>query len=69
MEFLVDKPPTENKKSFLLEYAARAVRESDRYYSYAPVEDFRLQGSHLTFTSPLQTISPVNNTVHGWLFP
>ncbi|MDR0841980.1 MAG: alpha/beta hydrolase family protein, partial [Acidobacteriota bacterium] len=40
-----------------------------RYYSYAPVEDFRLQGSHLTFTSPLQTISPVNNTVHGWLFP
>ena len=58
-----------NPKSYLIEYARRAVRESDAYHSYAPVKDYRLEGSHLTFSSPLQTAYPRNNTVHGRYFP
>ena len=62
--------PAENDpKSFLTEYAERAVRESDRYHSFDPVTDYHLDDRHLTFSSPLQTIYPANNTVHGWYFP
>ena len=69
LEFLTSNPPAANQKSFILEYAARAVRESDDYHSYVPVADYRLNDNHLTFSSPLQTTSPINNTVHGWFFP
>jgi len=58
-----------NPKSYLIDYARRAVRESDAYHSYAPVKDYRLEGSHLTFSSPLQTANPRNNIVHGHYFP
>src|SRR5207247_360920 len=58
-----------NPKSYMMDYARRAVRESDAYHSYAPVNDYRLEGSHLTFSSPLQTPYLRNNTVHGRYFP
>ncbi|PYU98829.1 MAG: hypothetical protein DMG10_27045 [Acidobacteria bacterium] len=51
-----------NPKSYLIDYARRAVRESDAYHSYAPVKDYRLEGSHLTFSSPLQTAYPRKGT-------
>jgi hypothetical protein len=74
LDFLANDPPENNPpendpKSFLVEYAERAVRESDRYHAFEPVTDYRLYDRHLTFTSPLRTIYPVNNTVHGWFFP
>jgi len=65
----ISKDSTTNPKSFLLDYAQRAVRESDQYHSYPPVNDFNLDGRHLTFSSPLQTVCPVNNIVHGQFFP
>jgi pimeloyl-ACP methyl ester carboxylesterase len=68
-EFLSDGPPATDQKSYLMGFAARVVRESDAYHSYAPVGDFHMEGGHLTFTSPLRTVSPANNTVHGWFFP
>lgn len=69
LDFLVEDPPEKDQKSFLTGYAKRAVRESDLYHAYEPVTDYRLDGGHLTFTSPLRTIYPANNTVHGWFFP
>lgn len=61
----IDKDP----KSLLIEYADCAVRESDSYHTFEPVSDYRLDDGHLTFTSPLKTIYPTNNTVHGRFFP
>jgi pimeloyl-ACP methyl ester carboxylesterase len=69
LDFITKNQPEDDPKTFLFEYAERAVRESDRHYALKPVADYRLDGRHLTFTSPLQTICPVNNTVHGWFFP
>lgn len=69
LEFVAEALPSENPRDFLLNYARRAVADSDRYHSYLPVQDFNLDGRHLTYTTPLPTIYPKNNTVHGWFFP
>jgi hypothetical protein len=69
LEFVSGEPRAENPKLFLLDYARRAVAESDLYHSYLPVQDWRLDGAHLTFPSPIQTLYPKNNTVHARYFP
>ena len=69
LDFITKDPPESDPKSFLVEYADRAVRGSDSYHAFDPVTDYRLSGRHLTFTSPVQTSHPVNNTVHGCFFP
>jgi hypothetical protein len=69
LEFVSDGTPAKNPKQFLLDYARRAIAESDAYHSYSPVQDWHLNGRHLTFTSPLKTIYPKNNTVHAQYFP
>jgi hypothetical protein len=69
LEFLSAGVLEEDPKRHLMEYARRAVAESDSYHSYAPVQDFRLEGRHLAFTSPVETIYPKNNTVHARYFP
>ena len=50
-------------------FATEAVADSDRFFAYQPVSDYRLEGSHLTFTSPVHTPYPENNTVHAEWFP
>lgn len=59
----------EDPRLYMLEYARKALEESDRYHSYAPVRDACLEGRHLTFTSPLAGSYPKNNTVHALYFP
>jgi hypothetical protein len=69
LEFLSDGPVERNPKHHLVEYARKAVAESDAYHSYHAAKDYRLDGNHLTFTTPMPTVYPKNNTVHGWHFP
>jgi hypothetical protein len=69
LEFVSNGLVAENPRIQLLEYARKAVEESDAYHSYQPVRDWRLNGRHLTFSTPSPTIYPKNNTVHAWHFP
>ncbi len=69
LEFVGDACTDESPREYLLRYAEKAVAESESYHSYKPVHDWRLDGHHLTFSSPLPTIYPQNNTVHGVYFP
>jgi pimeloyl-ACP methyl ester carboxylesterase len=62
-------PPGADSAPAILEYAARSVKESDAFFAYRSPADFRLEGCHLTFTSPLETPHPENNTVHAEFFP
>ncbi len=68
-EFVNNGNPVREPRMHLLEYSRDILTDSDAYHAYKPVSDYRLDGSHLTFTSPLPTIYPRNNTVHGWYFP
>jgi hypothetical protein len=49
-------------------YSAKVLADSDAFFSYRTPADYRLDGSHLTFTSPLGSPYPENNTVHGEFF-
>jgi len=69
IEFVTDRIPASDPKLFLMDYARRALADSDVYHSYVPAQDWRLEDRHLTFTTPMPTIYPENNTVHGWHFP
>jgi hypothetical protein len=68
-EFIGNGANAGDPKEYLLRYAQAALDQSDSYHSYAPVTDYRLEGSHLTFSSPLPMQYPRNNTVHGRFFP
>ena len=50
-------------------FVTEARDNSDRFFSYEPVRDYRLEGNRLTFTSPVQTRYPENNTAHALWFP
>jgi len=52
----------------LSRFAAQALENSDRFYGYQPVEDYQLQGNQLTFTSPVRSAYPENDTVHALWF-
>lgn len=53
----------------LRDFITRAVADSDPFFSYEPAKDFQLNGNHLTFTSPVVSPYPVNNTAHAEFFP
>ena len=53
----------------LSQFVREAVANSDRFYAYEPVRDYRLEDGRLTFTSPVHSPYPKNNTVHGLWFP
>lgn len=69
LEFVSDGLRPRNPKLSLFAFAQQAVAGSDAYHSYRRVGDWRLEGHHLAFTSPLTTPYPKNNMVHAWHYP
>ena len=49
-------------------FAAQALENSERFYGYPPVADYRLHGNRLTLTSPVQSAYPENDKVHALWF-
>ena len=50
-------------------FVTEALNDSSRFFAYQPVLDYRLQDRRLTFTSPVRTRYPENNTAHALWFP
>ena len=50
-------------------FAAEALANSDRFFSYDTPQDYQLSDGKLTFTSPVESRYPCNNTVHALWFP
>jgi hypothetical protein len=50
-------------------FVSEAVADSDRFFGYEPVSDYRLSDGELTFTSPVHTPYAENNTVRARWFP
>jgi hypothetical protein len=50
------------------ECVTRAQANSDEFFAHETPSDYRLDGTHLTFTSPLRSPYSENNTVHADLF-
>jgi hypothetical protein len=58
-----------NSAECLSQFVTETLADSDRFFSYEPVRDYRLQGNRLTFTSPVKTRYTENNTAHALWFP
>jgi Alpha/beta hydrolase domain containing 18 len=58
-----------NARDCVSRFVAAAVADSERFYSYSRVTDYRLADGRLTFSSPVRTDYPENNTVHALWFP
>jgi hypothetical protein len=69
LEFVAGGSQVERPREQLLSCARQILAESEDYHAYKPVSDYRLNGAHLTFSSPLPTVYPRNNTVHARYFP
>src|SRR5262249_45068784 len=46
-----------------------AIAESDRLFKARPVSDYSFDGHWVSFSSPLRSPYPENNTVHARYFP
>lgn len=68
-EWLLDSNPNGDAADRLAEYVGRSVKNSDEFYSYERPRDYRLNGRVVTFTSPLRSPYPENNTVYADFFP
>ena len=58
-----------NSAVCLERFVAGALADSDRFYSYTTPADFSLRGASLTFTSPVRSGYPENDTVHALWCP
>lgn len=58
----------DDPRAVLAAYAADAVARSDEFYALPPVNDYRLDGQRLTWTSAIETPTPENNTAHARFF-
>jgi hypothetical protein len=67
--FVPDGIAATDPKLYLFEYARQAIARSEDYHSHKPVSDYHIEDNHLTFSSPLPSIYPHNNVVHGRHFP
>jgi hypothetical protein len=61
--------PNGNSREAVSNFAADAVVDSTRFFSYPAVSDYKLENGTLRFSSPVQTSYLRNNTVHARWFP
>jgi hypothetical protein len=65
----VGLPQLPNPEEALREYASKALRDSDSFFSYTPTVDYTFDGHLLKFPSFVETPYPANNTVYARYFP
>jgi hypothetical protein len=58
-----------NSAACLKRFSEEALENSERFFAYEPVRDFRLKGDELLFTSPVETPYPENNLARARWFP
>jgi len=62
-------PANGDARAALARFTGAALDDSARFYSYRTPGDFALRGDRLTFSSPVRSGCPENDTVHALWFP
>src|SRR5947208_13526241 len=68
LEFVSDHLNGDDPRFVLAQYSERAMAASEEFYALPAIQDWKLNGDHLTWTSAVQTPSPENNVAHARLF-
>jgi hypothetical protein len=61
--------PNGDAAACLKQFVDRALADSDSFFEYERVRDYRMMDGELTFSSPVRTRYPENNTVRAKWFP
>lgn len=69
LEWLDGLPREGDAAGRVAAYVDEAVADSDKFFAYRMPPDFHQQRGRLSFTSPLNSPYPDNNTVHATYFP
>lgn len=69
LQYVVDHPNGDEPQHALREHTQAALRDSEGFYRLPPINDFKLVGDQLTWTSAVQTPSIENNTARARYFP
>ncbi|HET6892987.1 MAG TPA: hypothetical protein VFH31_17915 [Pyrinomonadaceae bacterium] len=69
VSFVFDHVNGDDTRVVLREHAKRAVQNSDEFYALPAIDDYKLNGDQLTWTSAIKTSSVENNTARGRFFP
>ncbi len=68
-EFIGVEQNGDDPRKIFSEFSKYTVEHSDEFFFSPDVQDFRLDGDLLTWTSGIETTSPENNTVYAKYFP
>src|SRR2546430_10287508 len=68
VEFIREHVNGDDPRTIFREHTVRAMSDSDAFFALPPINDWKLDGDHLTWTSAVHTPSPENNIVHARLF-
>lgn len=68
-EFLDAHANGDHAHRIIERHAQRWIERSEEFYSFAPIEDYRLEGDVLAWTSAVKTPAPENDTVRARFFP
>jgi pimeloyl-ACP methyl ester carboxylesterase len=68
-EFVGENTNGGDPRQFFREYTKRVAANSDEFFFAPDVQDYKLNGDRLTWTSEIETVSIENNTAYAKLFP
>jgi len=69
IEWMDGANPAGEPRAEAFRWVEASLRDTDAFFGYQTPSDFRLEGSHLTFSSALPSPYPENNRVHAEYFP
>ncbi|MBI3210695.1 MAG: alpha/beta hydrolase family protein [Candidatus Solibacter usitatus] len=67
-DWLLDRSYNGDTRAAMSRFVEQAIAKSADFYSAETPSDYRLEGEHLTFTSPIHSPYTENNTVHGGFY-
>jgi len=68
-EFIPGSPNADDPRKLFREYSKNVLEHSDEFFFSPEVNDFKLSGEQLTWTSGIETTSVENNTAYATYFP
>ncbi len=69
LSFVADHINGDDPRTILREHAKKVLQASDEFYALPAIDDYRLSGDQLTWTSAVKTSSIENNIARARFFP
>ncbi|HEU4510201.1 MAG TPA: hypothetical protein VFR78_18350 [Pyrinomonadaceae bacterium] len=69
LQYIVDHVNGDDPRELFTSHTDRVMQASEDFYALPPIDDYRLEGDQLTWTSAIDTPSPENNIAHARFFP